>query len=97
MIKHSLNLHILVALAAGQNYGYGIYKQMLEDPQYDLVVYERSIYRELPRLIKAGLVEVVNPVVKPVRYQLTPMAMRWLRIEQKLLLEMSQLLRERLP
>ena len=59
-----LELAILLAIADGQKHGYGIYKQLLEDNQAGIITSDLAVYRELPRLIKHGLIEVVHPASK---------------------------------
>jgi DNA-binding PadR family transcriptional regulator len=61
---------LLTALAAGELHAYAIEQQMVQDARGAIPVRSWAVYRELPRLIKAGVVEAV-PATRPARYRLT--------------------------
>lgn len=89
-----LTLTLLTALLKGENYGYGLYMQAVADTQGALFIVEREVYRELPRLVAAGLVEKSDG--KPVRYKLTRHGRRLLTQEKVRLQRLTRLLTERL-
>ena len=62
-------LSLLAALAAGEAHAYAIEQQMKLDAQ-DMMIYSRAVYREIPRLVAAKVIEPV-PATRPVRYRLT--------------------------
>lgn len=91
-----LELAILLAIADGQKHGYGIYKQLLEDNQAGFITSDLVVYRELPRLMKHGLIEVVHPASKPVQYRITSNGRQRLRFERGQLRRLEELFRQRL-
>lgn len=89
-------LNLLAVLLGGDMHGYGIYKQMIQDARSSLIISERTVYRELPRLEKRGFIEAVNPAIKPQKYHLTKSGRRWLGIERDRLQQLVRILNERL-
>lgn len=57
----NLEYHVLLAMAAGPQYGYAIKKAVLEDSGGTLVPGAGSLYRLLARLMTHGLVEETGP------------------------------------
>jgi DNA-binding PadR family transcriptional regulator len=92
-----LELSLLLALAEGQKHGYAIYKQIQEDGYSDITVgRDLTVYRELPRLIKRGLVVKDGSSTKPTKYRLTALGRKWLRYEYGRIRKLEILFRERL-
>ncbi len=88
--------YLLASLLAGENHGYGIYKKMADDSMGTIFVYDRAVYRELPRLVQIGLIESAQSDSKQVKYRLTSRGRRWLQVERGSIQIIEQLLRERL-
>jgi DNA-binding PadR family transcriptional regulator len=63
-------LALLIALAAGEAHAYAIQQRAIADVQGAIFVGSRAVYRELPRLVQAGLITLV-PDTRPIRYALT--------------------------
>ena len=91
-----LVVHILVALLAGETHAYALCRQMIDDAGPSLVIIERTIYRELPRLVRAGLVEIVNAPPARTRYRISAYGRRMLRLEQERIGQLYKVMRRRL-
>jgi DNA-binding PadR family transcriptional regulator len=61
---------LLTALALGEAHAYAIEQQMINDVQGAILIKSWAVYRELPRLVQAKLIDPV-PETRPGRYRLT--------------------------
>lgn len=80
--------YILLALADGERYGYGIMKQVELDAQGKVTIGPGTLYGSLKRMLEAGLVKESNKRVDPVMddqrriyYQLTSLGAQALAAE----------------
>jgi DNA-binding PadR family transcriptional regulator len=96
MKRDNIDTNILAVLARGELHGYGIYKQLIMDGTGTMTIKERSVYRQLPRLVAAGWVEVSPLSLKPVHYRLTPRGRKWLASEKQRMWQLARLINERL-
>jgi DNA-binding PadR family transcriptional regulator len=94
--KSPLIIDILAALAAGELSGYAVAQQVMNDINYSRQVYNWSVYRELSRLIDAGLVEIAEKDEEAVRYRLTPRGRTTLMVERARVQTLLGILRQRL-
>jgi DNA-binding PadR family transcriptional regulator len=85
--------HILLALAAGESYGYAIMQTVREQSGGRIPLQTGSFYRHLGKLIDAGLVqETATPKAADPRrstyYRLSPRGRRVLAAEQQRLADL---------
>jgi DNA-binding PadR family transcriptional regulator len=85
--------HVLLALAAGDSYGYAIMQAVRDQSGGRVPLQTGSFYRHLGKLIDAGLVvETASPRTADPRrstyYRLTPRGRRVLAAEQKRLTDL---------
>lgn len=99
----SLEYHVLLALAAGQQYGYVIKEKVNTDSGGSLAPGAGSLYRVLARLITRGLVVEIEPADVPPHpgvprryYELTDRGRITLAEAAGRLREVSELARTRL-
>jgi DNA-binding PadR family transcriptional regulator len=90
-----LPLALLVAFAAGEIHIYGLIQQAITDVKGALTITERTVYREIPRLVTRGLIEPVANT-HPQRYRLTPFGRRLLLAERAQSADRFRLLQARL-
>lgn len=95
-MRQSIDLAILVVLAEEPQHAYGIYRKIMHSNWSLIVVRDWAIYRELPRLVDHGFIEVVSTEAKPVKYRLTSGGRRWLRTQRNIFRELERVLTERL-
>lgn len=86
---------LLTAAASGEMHAYAIERQMKTDIEAVMPVTSRAIYRELPRLAAAGLIEPVEET-RPVRYRLTKFGRTILTAERAYAQRIFRLLQARL-
>jgi len=89
------SLSVLAALATGEAHVYAIEQQMIADVRGAILISSRSVYREMPRLIAAGLVAATADT-RPQKYRLTPHGRRTLHTERERALQTYRLLQKRL-
>ena len=93
--------YILLALASGEQHGYGIMQQVLERTDHKVRLWPATLYGTLKRLIEAGLIEESDerpaPELDDARrryYRLTPFGRRVLNAERERLQELVSGLRK---
>jgi len=93
--------YILLALASGEQHGYGIMQQVLERTDHKVRLWPATLYGTLKRLIEAGLIEESDerpaPELDDARrryYRLTPFGRRVLNAERERLQELVSVLRK---
>ena len=93
--------YILLALASGEQHGYGIMQQVLERTDHKVRLWPATLYGTLKRLIEAGLIEESDerpaPQFDDARrryYRLTPFGRKVLNAERERLQELVSVLRK---
>jgi len=93
--------YILLALASGEQHGYGIMQQVLERTDHKVRLWPATLYGTLKRLIEAGLIEESDerpaPQLDDARrryYRLTPFGRKVLNAERERLQELVSVLRK---
>jgi len=92
--------HIMLALAGGEQHGYGIMQEVLERSSGKVRLWPATLYGSIKRLMEAGLIEASNerpaPELDDARrryYQLTTFGRRVLDAECERLQELVQAIR----
>jgi len=94
--------HILLALAGGEQHGYGIMQEVLDRTTGKVRLWPATLYGSIKRLIEAGLIEESDlrpaPELDDARrryYRLTPLGSRVLNAECERLQELLRAIRRK--